>query len=94
MNTQTSINQFQVLIKNAITVREKALFPDNPLFELPLDSKGEEIVQKEQALLKHVLFQFNKMFDVKNICEKCINENACSQSRDDLGECEKYEEAC
>ena len=55
--------EFQQLLKKAIDVRERALFPENPAFELPIDSKTEEIIQKEQALLKCLLTQFNKMFE-------------------------------
>lgn len=94
MNHRTQINQFQVLLKKSIDVREKALFPENPLFELPLDAKGEEIVQKEQALLKNILLEFNKLFEVGNICEKCMNDTDCPHSKDDLGECEFFEESC
>ena len=62
---QTAILLFQALLKKAIEVKEKALYPENPLFELPLDAKGEEITQKEQAVLKCVLTQFNKIFEVE-----------------------------
>lgn len=59
------ITKFQELLESAIEVRERALFPSNPLFELPLDSKGEEIAMKEQTLLKCLLGQFKKMFEVE-----------------------------
>lgn len=65
MNPETAIPQFQALLKKAIDVKEKALYPENPLFELPLDAKGEEIAQKEQVVLKCVLAQFNKIFGVE-----------------------------
>ena len=56
---------FQELLLKAIDVREKALYPTNPLFELPLDVAGEEIARKEQALLKCILSQFRTMFGVE-----------------------------
>jgi len=59
------IKEFQDLLLKAIDVREKALFPTNPLFELPLDVAGEEITHKEQALLKCILGQFRTMFEVE-----------------------------
>ena len=54
---------FQELLTKAIDVREQALYPGNSLFELPFDSKTEEVIQREQALLKCLLTQFNKMFE-------------------------------
>lgn len=59
------INDFKELLEKAIEVRERALFPTNPLFELPLDAKGEEITMKEQTLLKCLLTQFKKTFEVE-----------------------------
>lgn len=56
---------FQELLLKAIDAREKALYPVNPLFELPLDVAGEEIVRKEQTLLKCILGQFRTMFEVE-----------------------------
>lgn len=62
MTTEENLTKFKALLKKSIEIREKALYPDNPLFELALDMKGEEITQKEQALLKCLLTQFEKMF--------------------------------
>lgn len=59
------VESFRALLEGAIDVRERALFPENPAFALPLDVKGEEIALKEQALLKCLLVQFNKMFEVE-----------------------------
>ncbi|MEN6290957.1 MAG: hypothetical protein ABFD07_02930 [Methanobacterium sp.] len=58
------IAEFQELLLKAIDVREKALYPANPLFELPFDVAGEEMARKEQALLKCILGQFKTMFEV------------------------------
>jgi predicted metal-dependent peptidase len=61
----SSIESFRSLLEGAIDIRENALFPENPAFALPLDSKGEEITLKEQALLKCLLGQFNNLFGVE-----------------------------
>ena len=61
----TNLNDFKELLEKAIEVRERALFPTNPLFELPLDARGEEITMKEQTLLKCLLAQFKKTFEVE-----------------------------
>ena len=62
MTTEENILKFKALLKKGIEIREHALYPENPLFALALDMKGEEITQKEQALLKCLLGQFEKMF--------------------------------
>ena len=59
------VESYRSLLEGAIEVRERALFPENPAFALPLDSKGEEITLKEQALLKCLLEQFNNLFWVE-----------------------------
>lgn len=75
-------------------MREKVLFPENPVFDLPIDANVDAMIQREQVLLKNILSEFNKMFDIRNICEKCEKEDNCAQSRDNLGECEGFKEAC
>lgn len=53
---------FRELLQEAINIRENALYPDNLLFELPFDSKTEEIIKREQAIIRCILDQFNKTF--------------------------------
>ncbi len=58
----TNISQFRNSVKEAIDVRERALYPKNALCELPFDVQTEEIIRKEQILLMSVLEQFNSLF--------------------------------
>lgn len=58
----TNVTEFRSLLVDSIEFREKALYPSNPLFELPFDSRMEEVTQREQALLKCILVQFDKKF--------------------------------
>lgn len=60
-----AISEFISLIKMAIQKKEEALYPANPLFELSLGAKGEEITQKEQVLLRYVVTEFKKIFEVE-----------------------------
>ena len=57
-----NISQFRNSVKEAIDVRERALYPKNALCELPFDVQTEEIIRKEQILLMSVLEQFNSLF--------------------------------
>jgi hypothetical protein len=58
----TNVSQFRNSVKEAIDVRERALYPKNALCELPFDVQTEEIIRKEQILLMSVLEQFNSLF--------------------------------
>jgi hypothetical protein len=87
----TSVKKFQNLLQKAIDVRESALYPDNPLFELPLDIKAQEITQKEQVLLKCLLQQFNKLFTVESICKCCAKRESCNFENENVGECGDFE---
>lgn len=93
MNTQMAINQFQVMLKKAIYVREQALYAENPLFKLSMNLQDEEITRKEQRLLKDVLSEFNKMFTVESLCVSCSKKVDCNQENDNIGECAGYEKA-
>ena len=62
---EEKLKKFDQLITDAIIVREKALHPENTLFELALSVQGEEITLKEQSLLKRILVQFREVFEVK-----------------------------
>lgn len=89
----TSVKKFQNLLKKAIEIRENALYPENPLFELPLDMKAQEIAQKEQVLLKCLLQQFNNLFVVESICNSCAKKADCNLENDNIGECAGYQAA-
>lgn len=65
MNPEKAIPQFRAILEKAIDVRENALYADNPLFKLSMSVQDEEIARKEQALLKCLLGQFEKMFEVE-----------------------------
>lgn len=62
MTTTENILKFKAMLTKAIDVRENALYADNPLFKLSMNLQDEEIARKEQALLKCLLGQFEKMF--------------------------------
>jgi hypothetical protein len=59
---EDKIKKFENLVIDAIDVREKALHPDNPLFELPISVQDEEMTLKEQNLLKCILVQYRVIF--------------------------------
>jgi len=65
MTTEENIPKFKALLVKAIDIREQALYADNPLFKLSMSVQDEEIARKEQALLKCLLSQFEKMFIVE-----------------------------
>jgi len=87
----TSVKKFQNLLLKSIDVRENALFPENPLFELPLDIRAQEITQKEQILLKCLLQQFNKLFVIESICNSCAKKADCNSENDNIGECMEFQ---
>ena len=60
--TKENIQKFKALIQEGIDFREKVLFPTNPLFEISQSVLDQEVTRKEQALLKCLLLQFDKMF--------------------------------
>jgi hypothetical protein len=57
-----NIQKFRSLLQEGIDCREKVLFPKNPLFEISQSIQDQEITRQEQALLKCLLVQFEKMF--------------------------------
>lgn len=61
---QKAILEFRELIAAAIMVRQKALYPDKPLFSLALNVMEEEITRHEQSLLQVVLDEFDRIFEV------------------------------
>jgi hypothetical protein len=61
-DTVIKLSKFKSLLEKGIEVREAALFPENPLFSLPIDRNTEVIIEREQAVLKCLLSQFEKMF--------------------------------
>jgi len=62
MSDKENITKFRNLLQEGITVRENVLFPKNPIFEISQSVQDQEVTMKEQALLKCLLIQFEKLF--------------------------------
>ena len=63
------VSEFQVLITEAIAIRERAIMPINPLFDLPMTVAEEETIRHEQKMLEQILVQFKRMFVKKDEAE-------------------------
>jgi hypothetical protein len=59
---ENKLVKFKGMLEKSISFREAVLFPDNTLFSLPIDRRTEEIIEREQANLKCLLSQFEKLF--------------------------------
>jgi len=59
------ITKFRTLLQDGIDFREKVLFPKNSIMEISQSVQDQEVTRKEQALLKCILAQFEKVFVVE-----------------------------